>query len=102
MEVAGNGGTATRERRAREAQHAKPQKTLHRITDSMVASFLFSMAACATPAPPGSLLAIKQEQRWDLYKQCMQRDFMQAPIASALPLQYIAERCQAWAHTKAF
>ncbi len=79
------------------------RRKLHRITHLMVASFLlFSLAACATPAAPGSLLAIKQEQRWDLYKQCMQRDFMQAPIASALPLQYIAERCQAWAHTKVF
>ena len=27
MEVAGNGGIATKERRAHEAQHAKPQKT---------------------------------------------------------------------------
>ena len=101
MEVAGNDGTATKN--VVHAKHNMQNRSkLHRITHLMVASFLFSLAACATPAPPGSLLAIKQEQRWDLYKQCMQRDFMQAPIASALPLQYIAERCQAWAHTKAF
>ncbi len=101
MEVAGNGGIATK-----NVVHAKHnmqnRRKPHRITHLMVASFLFSLAACATPAPPGSLLAIKQEQRWDLYKQCMQRDFMQALIASALPLQYIAGRCQAWAHTKVF
>ncbi len=101
MEVAGNGGTATKNV-VQTRHNMQNRRKLHRITHLTVASFLFSLAACATPAPPGSLLAIKQEQRWDLYKQCMQRDFMQAPIASALPLQYIAERCQAWAHTKAF
>ena len=76
------------------------RRKLHRITHLMVASLLFSLAACATPAAPGSLQAIKQKQQWDQYKQCMHRNFMQAPAASALPLAYIAEQCWLLAETK--
>ena len=79
------------------------RRKLHRIAHLMVASFLlFSLAACATPAAPGSLLALKQEQRRDLFGQCMRRDFIQGPRSNELSLQYISERCLAWAHAMAF
>ncbi len=100
MEVAGNGGIATKEHTRHDMQN---RRKLHRIAHLMVASFLlFSLAACVTPAPPGSLLAIKQEQWRDLYNECMRRDFIQGPLSNALSLQYIGERCQAWAHAMAF
>ncbi len=78
------------------------RRQLYRFTHSMVASLLFSLAACATPATPGSLLAIRQEAQVSLYKQCMRSQFMQAHISSTLPLRYVAEQCQAWAQAKAF
>ena len=100
-EVAGSGGIATKN--VVHARHnMQNRRKLHRIANLMVASFLLSLAACATPAAPGSLLAIKQEQQRDLYNECMRRDFIQGPLSNALPLRYIAEQCRAWAHAKAF
>ena len=76
------------------------RRKLHRIPHLLVAAFVFSLTACATPAAPGSLQAIKQQQQRVLYKQCMHRNFMQAPPASALPLAYIDEQCRRWVKTK--
>ncbi len=75
---------------------------LHRIAYLMAASLLFSLAACATPATPGSLLAMRQEAQFSLYKQCMRSQFMQVHPSSTPPLRYVAAQCQAWAQAKAF
>ncbi len=74
---------------------------LHRIAYLMAASLLFSLAACATPATPGSLLAIRQEAQVSLYKQCMRSQLAQV-YPSGAQFRYVAAQCRAWARTKAF
>ena len=71
------------------------RRKLHRIAHLMVASLLFSLAACATSGPSGSMEATRQKAELSLYKQCMHRNFLQ-PHPS---LRYIAEGCRAWART---
>ena len=51
----------------------------HRTAHLTMASFLFSLAACATPGPPESLVEIFEHHAVKLQKQCLSYYFWREP-----------------------